>query len=392
LGAAPTAPPSLDGDKMFHLLDRFDDDFLAQIADVIVGESGQGEPKETTFSPGEAPSFAASYDQPVAPQLLPPKAARQGGVDQLVGSSTTELESGEDISGQGLNTTEALDAPASLPVLATPLFTMKAVAPVSRFLSPKNHLLDHMYACPEPANFDEPIIYDNNLDKYEIQLTNDLSLTTPTDIFQDDESSDLSIPERLHPTRDITSRKRKSSVTSASSTSAKIEIDSAYGSPSATSPPASPVANTSPLRDSFTQVKNITHSRHSKANQLQLPNTADVTINFDVQDESDSSLSRDGISRLDLDLLDSLLTKDILNDMGQVILNEDLMTTMTTNDDIGSDSSSGCIELFGSEDGKDDFFAGLFGGVDGASEDEDLVKDFDTTDWESTFNELFLQL
>lgn len=415
MGPAPIVPPPLHGDKMLHLLDRLDDDFLAQIADVIVGESGEGEPKQkSAISSGEATLAAAAHDQPVAPQLLSSTASGRGRGDQLVGSAATKLESGQDNGCQGLNTWIPLSGAlvASLSpsgAFNAPLSPSGAfAAPVSSTLSPKHHLLDHMYACPEPANFEDVIILDSNKDDNENPLTNDLSLTTQSILPGNDECADFPIPKRLHQTKDVNARARKRK-SSASSVTSMI-ADSAYDSPSASSPPASPTSSSltssspttcssSPIRgsSSLAQTKSLSHQNQTAANQFQpsrtgsLPSTSVLSITRGALDEGNDSSSGDELaSTLDLDLLDSLLSKDILNDMGQVILNEELTMTKCGEDDDDEEESSERFDLFGSEDGNDDLFAGLFG--DALKDEDDLVKDFDTSDWESTFNELFPQL
>jgi len=102
---------------------------------------------------------------------------------------------------------------------------------------------------------------------------------------------------------------------------------------------------------------------------------------------------------LDLDLLNSLLTKDILDDMGQVILDDDLeestakSTTMLCADGGGSSEAS---DLCNSDcDDDEDVFAGLLGGdfkMADISGDVNILSNFDSVEWESTFNEFFPQL
>jgi len=107
------------------------------------------------------------------------------------------------------------------------------------------------------------------------------------------------------------------------------------------------------------------------------------------KEEEERDSIRDWGSTLDLDLLDSLLSKDILNDMGQVILNNELTAKCGDNDDVKSDTS---FNLSGGEYNFEyDLFEGLFA-ENKLKDDDDLIRNFDSSDWESAFTELFPQL
>lgn len=405
---------------MLHLLDSIDDDFLAQIEDVIVGHSRPEKPKSVEPS-GEAIDVAATHEEPVPRQLLSSTQSQKPVDGRLVGTPTTELESGEDIGRcQGLNFFESGQNQV--------IFGAATATPAFEFESPRAHLLDHVYACPEPASFEDVNFGDDDeaeSNDFDNRKTDDDFIPLDNDfLLQNDEPT--YIPEV--PTKNIfkARKKRKMSESSSALTTSGVattDADSAYDSPSPayqpSSPPASPALrsptlsprtsassrrssqNLSPDRSSAsassssnppTPVTTPSHFRKISASKDSYSTFGGVDekySSFTAPKEND--LTNDWGSTLDFDLLDSLLSKDILNDMGQIILND--VESKKLKEEVEDISEVGVDGHVGVDGFEDEFFSSLFGkDVEEDHDDANLVNDVSSDDWESTFNELFPQL
>lgn len=203
-------------------------------------------------------------------------------------------------------------------------------------------------------------------------------------------------------------RKRKDSSSSITTVSVAIsERDSAY---------ESPLSSSSSSLVEFPSILSPTTAFLSgfladspplpQSEQLLTPSEEDYSPLSEAEEKEWTSTAT---TTLDLDLLNSLLTKDILDDMGQVILDENLTEKSTLKADGTSASNDDWFQKqndLKKDDDVDDiltsvFHANAFSADDtigdllqtnALSDDEDLVKNFDSGDWESTFNECFQQL
>jgi len=205
-------------------------------------------------------------------------------------------------------------------------------------------------------------------------------------------------------------RKRKDSSSSVTTVSvAASERDSAYESPLSSS--SSSLVEFPSILSPPTEFPSsflADSPSLSQSEQLLTPSEEDYSPLSETEEKEWTSTTTT-TTTLDLDLLNSLLTKDILDDMGQVILNEDLTETATLKADGASASNDDSVgkrnDLKGDDDvedllasvfhanvlSADDTIADLFQ-TNTLTDDEDLVENFDSGDWESTFNECFQEL
>jgi len=427
---------------MFHLLGGLDAHFLSQITDVIISESA---PEEVSIdATGEATANSVASGQPVHGDLLPSTSSSEDAeflhAHPMVGSPTAKLESGEGDRGRSLildpstvleNQVDVIDQQSS----STPSSSRLILNP---FPLINDHLLDHAYfACPQPMRFEEVASSTSDV------LNANLTFVNPANISQTDSTnlSDIPIFESAVTatvTRGLklidtspTKRERRDSSNSSIATHSADEHDSAYDSPHASPSFASPLS--SPLWSSVASStsekvssKNTSTHRHkrqefqrgrrpkAKPSIIETPSSDSLSSPSKdcmketnrkspqvLDGESDAVGDLDNSTTLDLDLLNSLLTKDILDDMGQVILNHDLGDT-TTEMLLPNDAGSSCStvsDLCNSDDyiGDDsgDIFAGIFGDFnlsDGKGGGNNILDSFDGDDWESTFNDFYRQL
>lgn len=363
MGTAPTLPSTLVGDEMLHLLAHLDADFVSQVADIIL---------QAPDDAGEATFAATPPGQPVQ-QLFPPNSPVGVGEDEvLVGSAAAKLESGANIVGASIGDASAATC---------------AAAAAKKVPAPPDHLFDHVYASQpfyEEEIVTSPLLRDEDGEE-------DIST-----YFNEENAKEI-INFEDKPKRRLI-RSRRESESSLSTVSAETrnnyDDDSAYESPppSTSLLPASPAATSRAHAFTFADstLRDCQRSRQGPRRYRRRKNDEDPFLNvnelFSPSPTSSSSSSspfliddteeetEKELSTLDFDLLDSLLTKDILNDSGQVILNEDWRG--------GGDG-----------DGGGELKTDLENAFDECDDSEaDLIKCFDSDDWESTFKEFFPQL
>lgn len=381
MGATPTASSALDGDQMLHLLGRIDADFLAQVADVVI----DGCEEVTIDASREASADASAFDQSIDGLLQPPTLSPLGGmrfpiIGDLVGSATAELESSQDSGSRGVSEWKEDNDGFSSSLFPRPI-------PHDSSPSPQHHLLDHMYfASPPSAAYEEIIetifpsdILDRSSESGDVVAFEE----KPTGKWVAVQGKDSKAKKaRRRKPREMATRRSRRDSSSSETTISAVETDSAYDSPTSILSPssvsASPKALSShgPADDSPILSSTISKQPDIRS---QLPS---VSSSVNADEELGSTL--------DLDLLNSLLTKDILDEMGEVILDKSLESSekeqLRSSEDADSQSDSTISFGTGSED---DVFVGIFRDSKMADVGNKILDDFDSDGWESTFNELF---
>jgi len=387
LGATPTASSALHGDQMLHLLGRIDAYFLAQVADVVV----DGCEEVTIDASREASADASAFDQSIDGLLQPPTPSPLGGmrfpiIGDLVGSATAELESSQDSGSRGVSEWKEDNDDGFSSLSPRPI-------PHDSPPSPPHHLLDHMYFASPPSAAQEEIIetifpsdiLDRSSELGDVAAFEEKPTGKWVAVQGKDSKAKAKKARRRKPREMATRRKRSRRDSSSSETTiSAAETDSAYDSPTSILSPSSVSASPKPALSSHGPADDspILSSTISKQPDIrsQLPS---VSSSVNADEELGSTL--------DLDLLNSLLTKDILDEMGQVILDKSLESSekeqLRSSEDADSQSDGAISFGTGSED--DDVFAGIFDDSKMADAGNKILDDFDSDGWESTFNELF---
>jgi len=446
---------------MLHLLGRIDANFLAQIADVVV----DGFPQVSADAPGEASSDATAPDQPIQGLLQPPTRSSDRmrfPVDLLVGSAAAELEPSQDSGSGGVNEEEdsspiphhsSSSSSYTSPLKDHLLDHMYFASPLSAqfeeevaTISPpldisllSNDLMANvgadieMESIPVDDHSGKRIGRDRGNCKRSEHMREKSARGKRSKGWKETEKEKEARTRRAEAMK----RRRRDSSSSSEETVSAAETDSAYDSPtsafpaspsvssSSPPPPASPRSSSSQLYNNRSSPMLSSTSKSASSplpstdgdrNDLELLQKNNISANSTAFRSDNHSIcnSSDGGSNcksdeeenfgstLDLDLLNSLLTKDILDEMGQVILDKDLGSAgeseKTSSVSDGSSSRAATDRLGnndagdGDSDGDGDLFAGIFGEFTLDASDGGLLNDFDSTEWESTFNEFFPQL
>ena len=318
----------------------------------------------------------------------------------LVGTEAAELESGQDNASRGVRKTLAEDPAGSCSVS----FPSPHSSP-----SPQDHLLDHMYFAAPPSAAQEEVvetIFPSDILDFSSEMDDVVAVgDKPTAALVTVESKDSGVKKgrmkekktRRRQSANATMKRKRSRKDSSSSetTLSAAETDSAYDSPDSVSSPSSsssssssspspkPALSSSNGLSDLSPLLSSTSSFHQPDIASPLRSSA---TSADVED--------DLASTLDLDLLNSLLTKDILDEMGQVILDNGFESSAKekprSSDEDGPSDDAVSLQC-GSE--SEDVFAGIFGDFQTVDVgDKSILNEFDSDEWESTFNEFFPML
>lgn len=344
---------------MLELFGGADADFLAQVEDVLLQQP-------VNDGGGEATAAAAASAERGCSQLPTSSSGNSMRGPSLVGPTATELEpsQGQHRGCMMEDSLSGLEDTLHLASLHKTIDDKLQVVP--------DPLKDHMY-------FSFPIT------PYEEVVASSPLLSSPLNSILNP-SSQSPITSHIP---SLPSRARRRSASSFSTVSAASAPDSAYDSclessndkkcESSMSDDSNVSCNDS-FADSFfnfptTDSTLLSPSHKSSTNDLtmarntassEIRDTDDCQLSTIKDDRRPSTESTESLTTtLDLDLLNSLLTKDILNDMGQVIFND--------------------VEGRGEEN---------YPEVNGSLDDNsaELLNAFDSCDWEETFREFFPEL
>jgi len=445
---------------MLHLLGRIDANFLAQVADVVVDGFPQVSANASGEASPDAAALDQPIQGLLQPPT-PCSDGMRFPADLLVGSAAAELEPGQDSGGRGVNEEEYEDG-SQYPKISsssTPPPPKDHLLDHMYFASPLSAQFEEEVATISPPHLDISLLSNDlmanvgaDLEMESIPVEGDCGKNLGRDRGNRRDVATEKVTrgkrskgwketakEKEARTRraEKSKRRRRDSSSSSEETVSAAETDSAYDSPtsacptspsssSSSSPPpsASPKSSQPKFNRSSPMLSSTCLSVTSPSpsltngdgNDFELRQKNDIISVNSKAFLSDNSSSFDAFSgegaeqhqreeeeeefgsTLDLDLLNSLLTKDILDEMGQVILDKDLGNSSKPEKITSSMSDSGSLDSatdrLGYNDAGDDgdLFAGIFGDLKMGASDGAILNDFDSTEWESTFNEFFPQL